>query len=144
MTLGSDLARRRFVAQPRPAVRPGNTEERSMTDQNDWQKDRVDGDDTSDRDTQGTGGLGDARPGAGSDWTPGASTSETSGASGLGGSSSSEGTGSGDGGSASGMGDASTGGMSGTNQGDWGNRSGSGSGGQGESDLDLGDTPSDR
>jgi hypothetical protein len=102
----------------------------------------------SDRAAGGSGRLGDARPGADSDWTPGASTSETTGVSDLGGRSSAMGadgsTGSARNAGSTAMGDASTSGLGATGQGDQGNRSGSGSGGLGESDQDLGDTTTER
>ena len=119
-----------------------------MTDQND----RADPTRSSTDDDTGTAttGLGNARPGAGGDWTPGASTStdpdSTHGdrASMATGGSMDDGSMGTTDGSTSGVGDASTGGRSAQGQGDWGNRSGSGSGGLGESDQDLGDTTTDR
>jgi hypothetical protein len=132
-----------------------------MTDQNDLQKrgggttsgslggQGVDIDENEERDD--ALGLGNARPGAGSNWQPGtAAGADTSGSSGIStsvaGTTSGAGTTSsmGGGGSSSGGG-VSSGAMSDpvvggqdteTQPGSWGNRSGSGSGGEGERELD--------
>ena len=107
-----------------------------MTERNDRETDQPTKDTGAGADEAGasTSVLGNARPGAGADWRPGASTSRSSASSGS------------DLADTSSMGGGSTSGTGGggAGDGDWGNRSGSGSGGQGESDQDLGDTTAER